>query len=99
MDGVFISVCAIIILFFVVNQWQMNSDWMVTHRCSTCGPPAETTSPMRHCKADSYLHDSQRHSATAGGPQVEHPWKGMGYVTWRTITPLLKPIATRSNVL
>ncbi|CAI9534799.1 unnamed protein product, partial [Staurois parvus] len=43
-------------------------------RPSSC---CQTTSPMRHCKIDSYQHDSQRQRhdgtcslATAGGPPV-----------------------------
>ncbi|CAI9574634.1 unnamed protein product [Staurois parvus] len=54
--------------FSKVRTTSRVSNW----RPSSC---CQTTSPMRHCKTDSYKHDSQRQRhdgtcsfATAGGP-------------------------------
>ncbi|CAI9606929.1 unnamed protein product [Staurois parvus] len=55
---------------------------LLYHRGGQLWPSSccRTTSPMRHCKTDSYKYDSQRQrhdrtcsSPTAGGPQLPTP--------------------------
>ncbi|CAI9584747.1 unnamed protein product [Staurois parvus] len=60
----------------VLHPWLIGMD--VKLWPSSC---CRTTNPMRHCKTDSYKHDSQRQRhdgtcsfSTAGGPPVLHPW-------------------------